>query len=549
MNLSSGSPSPPFNWGFVLLLLLLFLLLFLFGGVIWRGLVGLLLSADIRGSGGGVPRGGGDAHLEAGDDQEGREEADDDVQDDEVGQEVLLEGEPLLQGSLRHKRVDLGDQLPPELQVGVLVRLRGGLGELRLLLLELGQPEGRVGLLGVRLVRGNEHVVEHDASVHGPDFHGNSTDGRHALEWRVVLKVIRVLDLLGRPWPDVVRVVDEWPHPLALVLWVVYERRGPLAAARELLAVWVWHGGGFPLAVLVLIPVLWELRLWISHLLGQILPPVARHRRRLVWNLPRQILVPVIWLDGIRIRDLDLIDPVGWLLVVRVINHLGGKERRLEILEEGALLLNHVVHEHLVGVLLWVEDGSERVRAEVSSGNGRGVLQVLLLVLSGVSVLVAENEVHLSSVAALVWAEHDRIWRLVGQAGRGKGGRGRKKFQVATGTGVAPLELNIVLEDDSAGGGVAEGDGAARDGARDAVPPGLLGERERAFVEVGDAVVGVPFRRNPGVLRGRAVEAVEELRRVQARADAGHAEHDSGAEQERGSRQSARRSEANHAFR
>lgn len=213
---------------------------------------------------------------------------------------------------------------------------------------------------------------------------GNEGGGTrtHALQWVGIIVVVRVRDLLWRPLPLVGRVVNVGSDPLSLVVGVVDERRGPLATAGDLLALRVWDGGGLPVTVLVLIPVLWFLCLWVSHFAGHGFVPVGWLGGLGVRNLGGSVLVPVIGLGRLGIRNLHLVHPVGWLGVGGIVNLLWGEEGWLKVLKEGALLLDDVVNEDLV-LVVGRDDGGEDVGAKVAGRDPGGVLQMLLLVLNG----------------------------------------------------------------------------------------------------------------------------------------------------------------------
>ena len=381
---------------------------------------------------------------------------------------------------------------------------------------------------------------------------GNEGGGTrtHALQWVGIIVVVRVRDLLWRPLPLVGRVVNVGSDPLSLVVGVVDERRGPLATAGDLLALRVWDGGGLPVTVLVLIPVLWFLCLWVSHFAGHGFVPVGWLGGLGVRNLGGSVLVPVIGLGRLGIRNLHLVHPVGWLGVGGIVNLLWGEEGWLKVLKEGALLLDDVVNEDLV-LVVGRDDGGEDVGAKVAGRDPGGVLQMLLLVLngnggararegeaselgrerrgagrkarsasrgrgngtylSGVLVLVPEDEVHFARISALVGSEHDAVGGLVGEVLGLELGVVGQELEVPARATVALGELDVVLEND--GVVPAEGEGPATEDFAHAVTSRLLWQDEGLPFELRHAVVLAVGRRNPSRRREiLAREVLEELR-------------------------------------
>lgn len=308
-----------------------------------------------------------------------------------------------------HEVVDLladkGDGVLLEANGGALGRLLG-LGLLGLFLSRLDGVLDIKGLLAelLSILDGvtNVHVVEQNVALHGPDL---ETDGAHGLEvgGGLVLEVVGVGNLAGGPRTLVGRVVNHGSGPLALVLGVLLHGASPLAAARGIGALGVGDSGRDPVTILLVIPVLGLLGLGVGDAGGLVLQPVSGLLSLLVQNLERSLLIPVLGLGSLRVSDLDLVDPVGGLLVLGVVNLLLGVDGRGEVLQKASLLDGLAVDQHLEG-LVRVHDQSVEGGDLVGAGHG-GSLEVLLLILAGLGVLVTEDEVDLDglSVAEPQW--------------------------------------------------------------------------------------------------------------------------------------------------
>ena len=248
----------------------------------------------------------------------------------------------------------------------------------------------------------------------GEKMRGN-TYSTHGLKvgGGLVLKVFGVLDLAGSPDALVGRVVDLGSGPLALVVGVLLHGLGPRAAARGVVALGVGNGGGEPVTILLVIPVLGLLSLGIGDGEGLIDEPVLGLGSLVVHDLVGRVLVPVLRLGGLGIGDTGLVDPGIGLGVLGVVDLLGGVDGGGEVLEEGAGL-------DLLAVLLdgirvvGVDDESVQLGGLNDASGGRGA-EVLLLVLARLGVLVVEDEVNLVGVAALIRAEHDHVGGGVGE--------------------------------------------------------------------------------------------------------------------------------------
>ena len=210
----------------------------------------------------------------------------------------------------------------------------------------------------------------------------------------LVLKVGGVGNLARRPGTLVGRVVNQRSGPLALVLGVLLHRRRPGTASRDLVALGVGDSGRDPVTILLIIPVLRLLGLRVRNAGGFILKPVIRNGGILIDDLEGSFLIPVLGLPGFGVRDLGLVNPRGGLLVLGVINLLGGVDRRVEVFEEVAFLDSLAVNQDLEGLIGPDDQGIER--SNLGGASGRGRLQVLLLVFAGLGVLVTEDKVDLA---------------------------------------------------------------------------------------------------------------------------------------------------------
>lgn len=290
---------------------------------------------------------------------------------------------------------DKGDGVLLESDGGALSGLFGlGLGSLFLSLLDRELDiEGLLAeLLSVLDGVTNVDVVEQNVALHGPDLETNGTHGLK-IGWGLVLEVVGVGDLAGSPRALVGRVVNHGGRPLALVGGVLLHGASPLAAARDVGALGVGNGGRNPVAVFLVIPVLGLLGLGIGDAGGLILQPVLGLLSFLIGDLVRGVLIPVLGLGGLRVRDLHLIDPVGGLLVLGVINFLLRVDGGVEVLQKASLLDGFAVDQDLEGLVRL--DNKSVERGDLGGARDGGSLEVLLLILAGLGVLVTEDKVDL----------------------------------------------------------------------------------------------------------------------------------------------------------
>jgi len=260
------------------------------------------------------------------------------------------------------------------------------------------------------------------------------THSAHGLELggSLVLKVVRVGDLLGGPDALVVGVVDQRSRPLALVLRVSLHGSLPGTTARGLVTLGVLDKRGHPVTVFLVIPVLGLLGLRVRDLEGLVLEPVSGLLGLGVLNLESSLLIPIGRLLGLGVGDLGLLNPVGGLLVFRVVNLGGRVDRGSEVLEEGTVLEGSAVNLELEALVGADDQGVEGgLLADTSHGR---VLEVLLLVLASLGVLVAEDEVDLVGGTALVGTEHDDVGGGVGELLGVKGAVVLEELHVGTTT-------------------------------------------------------------------------------------------------------------------
>ena len=229
----------------------------------------------------------------------------------------------------------------------------------------------------------------------------------------LVFEVVRVLDLSWGPGSLVRGVIDHGGRPFTLELWVLHHGLSPRATTGDLGALGVGDSWGNPVTILLIVPVLWLLSLGIGNGGGLVLEPVLGLGGLLVHNFVGGVLIPVLRLLSIRVGNASLINPVFGLRIGRIVNLLGGVDGGLEVSKETARLDLFAVLLDNIGV---VRVDNERVefRGLDDLGSGRGD-QVLLLVLASLGILMVENEVDLVSVATLVRAKHDDVWRGVGE--------------------------------------------------------------------------------------------------------------------------------------
>lgn len=209
----------------------------------------------------------------------------------------------------------------------------------------------------------------------------------------LVLEVGRVGDLAGSPGSLVGGVVNQGSRPLALVVRVLLHGGRPRTTSGGILALGVGNSGRNPVAILLIIPVLGLLGLGVGDASGLVLKPVLGNGSLLVDNLEGSLLVPVLGLRSLRVGDLGLINPVGGLLVLGVINLLLGVDRGVEVLKERTFLDGLAINQDLEGLVGVDDQGVDG--GDLGGTGGRRGLKVLLLVLAGLGVLVTEDEVNL----------------------------------------------------------------------------------------------------------------------------------------------------------
>mmetsp|Transcript_21262 Transcript_21262/g.49960 ORF Transcript_21262/g.49960 Transcript_21262/m.49960 type:complete len:510 (+) Transcript_21262:227-1756(+) len=292
------------------------------------------------------------------------------------------------------------------------------------------------------LVKSDEDVVEQHVTTVGEQL---DTDTNHGLNVVRVLidEVVRVLNLLGLPHPDVLGVLDAGDLPLALVVGVLLHGALPLSAP-SLLALGVGDLRSLPLAILLRVPVIRLGGRRVRNLKRLVIHPVSGLDSILIGNVLRRILVPVIGLGGVRVIDHLLVHPVLRLLVLGVINHLRGIDRRLHALQQVALLHQSVVDENLKSVV-----GADDKRVDMSAlvvDRLRGILEVLLLEDTADRVLMAQDEVDLVSHSTTIRSKHDSVRRL----GVERGGLERllrgENLDVTTITAPLLLSADLVLD-------------------------------------------------------------------------------------------------------
>ena len=212
----------------------------------------------------------------------------------------------------------------------------------------------------------------------------------------LVLEVGRVGDLARLPDALVGRVVNHRSGPLALIFRVLLHRRGPFTTSGDFLALGVGNSGRDPVTILLVIPVLGLFSFGVRNADRFILEPVFGLGSVLINNLVGSILVPVVRLGGFRVRNLGVINPVGRLLVLGIVDLLLWVNRRAEVLKEGAILDRLAVNQDLEG-LIGLDNQSVQA-GELGGTSSRRSLEMLLLIFAGLGVLVTEDEVNLKSL-------------------------------------------------------------------------------------------------------------------------------------------------------
>jgi hypothetical protein len=229
----------------------------------------------------------------------------------------------------------------------------------------------------------------------------------------LVLKILRVGDLAWCPDTLVGWVVDVRCSPLALVVWVALHWELPFAAAGGFVTLGVGNLRCDPVAILLVIPILGFLGFWIGNHCWLVLQPISRLGSLVIWNLIWRILIPVLRLLSFRVRDTSVINPIGRLLVLWIINLLLRVDRRGEVFKDAAVTHLLSVNANSIRVV--------RVDGELVEGSGLvgashwGVVEMLLLILASLWVLVSEDKVDLIGGTTLIGPKHDDIWRSIGE--------------------------------------------------------------------------------------------------------------------------------------
>lgn len=142
--------------------------------------------------------------------------------------------------------------------------------------------------------------------------------------WRLVLEIVGVGDLSWSPDALVGRVINVLSTPFTLVQGILLHRWLPFSATRSFFTFGVGHRRWDPITILLIIPIFWLLGFGIRDTAWFVLEPVIGLGGVSVNNLEWFILIPILWLLGIWIGNASLINPVGWLLVILVVNLLFG---------------------------------------------------------------------------------------------------------------------------------------------------------------------------------------------------------------------------------
>merc|ERR1719265_1999840 len=137
------------------------------------------------------------------------------------------------------------------------------------------------------LIIADDHIVENGAALDLPQVEADEAKVGIAVDL-VIMLVLRVVNLLDLPEALVCWVGDALDGPLTLVVWIVLH----------------W---GLPLAILLIIPIIWFLVLRIIH--HGVLDPVGR---LLVLRV-----IDLLWLEDFpAVCDEDFVDllPLIWFL-------------------------------------------------------------------------------------------------------------------------------------------------------------------------------------------------------------------------------------------
>lgn len=255
-------------------------------------------------------------------------------------------------------------------------------------------------------------VAEENIFGHRPEFDADTANLVKGLNRGLVLKEAGVGDLAGGPDTLIRWVVNLRSEPFALVVrvgfggakidtksassleiatWDSVPR--PRATSGSRFALGVLYGWRDPVTILLVIPLLRLLSLGVGNKLRLVLEPVIGFNGILIRDGVRSIFVPVVWLLGVGIGNLVFVDPVSGLLVLGIVDFGGRVDGRIEFLKKRATRDLLVINEDLEG-LVGVDDEGIEHSALVNCWHGCW-LEMLLLVLAGDGVLMAEDEVQL----------------------------------------------------------------------------------------------------------------------------------------------------------
>ena len=204
-----------------------------------------------------------------------------------------------------------------------------------------------------------------------------------------------VCNLPWLPYSLVLWIVNRRRLPFALVCRVLDHRCSPHPASRNLVTLWIRNARRDPVAIFLVIPIFWLLRLRVGNHQRLILQPVVRLGSVFVRNLKRCILVPVIGLCSIRIGDARIVNPVVWLGIVRVFNLFGWVDGRRKVFKETARFGCVAVNSDLIRL---VRPDNKGVEGGEFGDSGQGwCLQMFLLVFSSIGILMPKYEVDLNT--------------------------------------------------------------------------------------------------------------------------------------------------------
>ena len=275
------------------------------------------------------------------------------------------------------------------------------------------------------------------------------TYSAHGLEvrWRLVFEEIRVGNLAWRPHALVGRVIDHLRCPFAFVVWVLLHRLLPRPTAGHLITLGVRNHGWDPVAVLLVIPVFGLLGFGVRNHGWFILEPIGGFLGFLVDDLVGSIFIPVIWLRSVWVRNASLVDPVVRLAVFGIIDLLLRVDGWVEVFEKRASFADFAIDADFVFLIRVNNEGVESCSLS-DTGTRRG-FEVLLLILAGLGVLVAEDKVDFVRRAALVRPEHDDIRARVGELVGLKLLVVLEELHIGATALQAALKLDLILNDKS----------------------------------------------------------------------------------------------------